>query len=76
MDSGSFTGKKTYLVAVATIAYAIGGWVAGYLDLSQAIPLILGSLGLSGLRHGVSTGIDMFKAPELEDSDETEEEEE
>lgn len=76
MDSGSFTGKKTYLVAVAILAYAIGGWVAGFLDINTSIKLILEGLGLGALRHGISTGIDMFKAPELEEEEEPEEEEE
>lgn len=47
-------GYKTYLVAVATLMYAIGGLFAGYLDVSVVIPLILGALGASGLRHGMT----------------------
>lgn len=58
-------GKKTYVVAIATISYALGGWVAGYLTLDQVIPLILIALGLGGLRHGITTGSDMFEEPEL-----------
>ena len=57
-------GKKTYLIAVATLMYALGGWVAGYLDFNQVIPLVLGALGLSGLRHGIVTQADMFEESE------------
>lgn len=63
MDFESLSGRKTYLVTIATLMYALGGWVAGFLDLSQAIPLIFGALGLSGLRHGITTGTDMFEEP-------------
>lgn len=53
MDWQDLQGGKTYVVAIATICYALGGFVAGYLDMQTAIPLILGALGLSGLRHGI-----------------------
>jgi len=43
-------GYKTYIMSVATICYALGGAVAGYLEWHIAIPLILGALGLSALR--------------------------
>ena len=65
MDFEFLEGKKTYVVVVATLMYALGGWVAGYLDLNQVMPLILGALGLSGLRHGFTTKADMFKEPEV-----------
>ena len=58
-------GKKTYVVAIATISYALGGWVAGYLSLDQVIPLILVALGMGGIRHGITTNADMFEEPEL-----------
>ena len=47
-------GNKTYIVMVATICYALGGAVAGFLDWGIAVPLILGALGLSGLRHALT----------------------
>ena len=53
-------GKKTYLVALATLSYAVGGYFAGYLSFDQVIPLVLATLGLSGLRHGIVTQADMF----------------
>ena len=65
MDLDFLEGKKTYVVAVATVMYALGGWVAGYLEFNQIVPLILGALGLSGLRHGIVTGADMFEEQEM-----------
>ena len=50
MDTSKVKGYRTYIVSIATVCYALGGWVAGYVDPSVAIPLILGALGLSGLR--------------------------
>ncbi len=46
-------GKKTYIIAIATVCYALGGAVAGYVDIQTAIMLILGALGLGGLRSGI-----------------------
>lgn len=46
-------GKKTYIVAVATICYALGGVVSGYLSFGEMMNLVFASLGLSGLRQGV-----------------------
>ena len=65
MDFDFLSGKKTYLVTIATLMYALGGWVAGYIETSSAINLILFALGLSGLRHGITTGADMFEEEEV-----------
>ena len=46
-------GKKTYIAAGATIAYALGGAIIGKVDWNIAIPLILGSLQVFGLRIGM-----------------------
>ena len=51
-------GSKTYIVAIATVCYALGGAVAGYVPVGEAINLILAALGLSGLRHGFKKLID------------------
>ena len=64
MDLKSFQGKKTYLVAIATIMYALGGAVAGFIDLSIAVGLILGALGLGGLRAGVTKPVQAFPLPQ------------
>ena len=47
-------GKKTFIVAGATIAYALGGAIIGKVDWNVAIPLILGSLQVFGLRLGIN----------------------
>ena len=47
-------GKKTYVVGVATIAYAIGGAIIGKVDWNVAIPLVLGALSVFGLRVGIT----------------------
>jgi len=49
-----YKGKKTYIVMVATICYALGGAVAGFHGWEVAVPLVLGALGLSGLRHALT----------------------
>lgn len=46
-------GYKTYLTMVATLMYALGGLAAGFIEWNAAIALILGALGVSGLRHGM-----------------------
>jgi len=48
------SGKKSYLVAVAAIAYAIGGAVTNMHDWNTAIQLVFAALGLSTLRSGVA----------------------
>ncbi len=53
MELKDFHGAKTYLVAVASVCYALGGAIAGYVDVQTAIMIILGALGLSGLRNGI-----------------------
>lgn len=44
-------GWKTYLVAIATVAYALGGMVIGAIEPNVAIPMILAALGVSAFRH-------------------------
>lgn len=46
-------GKKTYLVAIATIIFAITGYYTKSLSADNAITIILGALGLSGLRDAI-----------------------
>ena len=46
-------GKKTYIIARATILYAIAGFVAGLHDIQTMWVLILGALGFGSLRHGI-----------------------
>jgi len=49
-----FEGKKTYVTTVAILCYALGGWVAGLLEPSIAIGLILGAFGLGSVRSAIS----------------------
>ena len=47
-------GKKTYIMTVAILCYALGGWVSGYVEPTTAITLILGALGLGSLRAAIA----------------------
>ena len=51
------TGKKTYIVGIVTIIYAIAvtGWQGG--DWQAAFTMILAALGGMGLRAGVSKAV-------------------
>jgi len=53
MDLKSLKGKKTYITTIAIICYALGGMVSGLMEIGVGIPLILGALGLAGLRDAV-----------------------
>lgn len=46
-------GKKTYIAGIALICYALGGAVAGKLDITVAVQLVLEALAIMGLRHGI-----------------------
>ena len=63
MELKDLKGKKSYIIAIATVCYALGGAVAGYVSLDTAIPLILGALGLSGLRHSITDFLLQFQIP-------------
>lgn len=47
-------GKKTYIIAFGTIAYALFGWAMGYMDQDAAMQLLATGLAAAGLRHGLS----------------------
>jgi len=47
-------GKKTYIMTVAILCYALGGAVAGFHDWNTAIFVILGALGLGSVRAALS----------------------
>lgn len=63
MDFKQLSGYKTYIMTVATICYALGGWIAGFVKPELAIPIILGALGLSALRNGLPKQ-EKFAVPE------------
>ena len=46
-------GNKTYIVGAALILYAVGGAIAGKIDVNVAIAEILVALGMMGLRNGI-----------------------
>lgn len=46
-------GKKTYIIAVLTVIYAILGVILGKFDINTAIGLVLGAGGLAALRNAV-----------------------
>jgi hypothetical protein len=52
----TLTGKKTYIVAAATIAYAVLGYYTGNLDFNRAVEVALNAAGLAALRAGVARG--------------------
>ena len=64
MDLKDLQGKKTYLVSIGAVAYALGGWVSGYLDVNTAIQVIMAALGLGALRNGVTTKVPAFPGSE------------
>jgi uncharacterized ion transporter superfamily protein YfcC len=43
-------GKKTFLIALGTVLYAVIGSILGYVDQQMATELVLGALGLASLR--------------------------
>ena len=47
------TGKKTYIVAAATVLYAAVGYFLGYVDTTTAIQLLSTGLGMAGLRNAL-----------------------
>ena len=51
----TLNGSKTYIVGVATIMWAAGGFVAGKVDGTVAIQSIFAALTLMGVRHGIAT---------------------
>ena len=58
-------GMKTYIVGMSLIMYAIGGWVAGKVDINTAIQSALLGLGMMGLRHGISKKVIELKPPKV-----------
>ena len=47
-------GKKTYFVAVAAVATALGGFVAGEVSLTQLVEAIFAAVAVMTLRAGVT----------------------
>lgn len=47
-------GKKTYIVALALVCYAILGVYTGQFTQTEAVTLVLNGLGLGALRASIS----------------------
>ena len=47
------SGKKTYIVAIALVVYAVAGVVSGQMTQDAAVQLVLNGLGLGALRSAV-----------------------
>ena len=47
-------GKKTYIVAVGAIAYAIGAWITGNMVMAEMIEYIFMGAGAAALRRAIS----------------------
>ncbi len=50
----AMNGYKTYLIAAAGVLYAVCGFVTGNVDANTAVQVIVTSLGLAAVRHGVA----------------------
>ena len=46
-------GKKTYVVVIATLAYAAAQFYAGGIDLNSAVQMVLAALGAAGFRSAM-----------------------
>jgi hypothetical protein len=49
------SGKKTFLVALAVVCYAIGGYLSGNIEGTHAIELVLGSGLAAAFRDAMRT---------------------
>ena len=50
---GALQGNKSYIIAIATLMYAVGGFVSGHMSASEATNLVLYALGLGALRNAI-----------------------
>jgi hypothetical protein len=48
------SGKKTYLITLAAVVYAITGVISGNFTNDQAFEIVFAALGLGSLRAGIS----------------------
>lgn len=47
-------GKKTYLMGILGIAWAVYGWATGYIDAVTAQGIIWGALTTMAIRAGIA----------------------
>ncbi len=57
------SGKKTYIVGIAGIVFAISGYVSGHLDLNSAVGFVLASLAAMGIRNGITSEVQALLPP-------------
>lgn len=50
----TLSGKKTYVVCVLTIIWAVIGLAAGFLGAEEGVTIILAALGGAGVRAGIA----------------------
>jgi|TARA_R110002167_G_scaffold109384_1_gene279004 hypothetical protein len=48
-------GKKTYIVAVGAVAYAIGAWFTGNMDMAAMINYLFMGAGAVAIRKAISS---------------------
>ena len=48
------SGKKSYILAVLGVIYAVSGYILGNLDSKSALEIVWASLSVSALRSGIS----------------------
>lgn len=49
------SGYKTYIVAISSIAVAVGGFLKGAVTFPDLLEVVTTALAAAGIRHGVST---------------------
>jgi len=53
LDKLPLNGKKTYVVSIVTVIYAVCGILLGSMEVNEAMMLIAGALGLSTIGHKI-----------------------
>lgn len=48
-------GKKTYLVAAGTVAYAIGAWLTGNMVMADMIHYLFMGAGAAAIRKAIAS---------------------
>ena len=46
-------GKKTYIIAAGAVAYAVGAWVTGNMDLAAMINYLFMGAGAAAIRKAI-----------------------
>ena len=51
---GVINGKKSYILAIALVLYAVGGVISGNLSIYDAIGILFGGGAVATIKHAVS----------------------